>query len=291
MERTPRVVQVGRVAVALAASGMLGLLAVPRLAFADRADDLAKKANTFQREVCEDVADFQSCHDSYEAGCSDKPNAVYEPYLNFLKNQVPPPDLPPVRLLTQADVKQLDQQIPSTLKKGKHAKYAADLAQLGEGNIYGVIGYLYYAKVTKGPETTNCKLTGTKNSDFHLGVGFDPALAQKVRDGQPVDETDLEQQSIVVEMTPHYRAEHHKKWTTKRVGGVKGRQVKVVGQLAIDTEHIGYKDNCAHPNADMDQCWRASAWEVHPVIQFYVCDSEAPCSDESSNWKAVDALP
>jgi hypothetical protein len=44
--------------------------------------------------------------------------------------------------------------------------------------------------------------------------------------------------------------------------------VKVVGQLLADTEHAIAKDNCVHPKAKKDTCWRAAIWEIHPVIEF-----------------------
>ncbi len=53
-----------------------------------------------------------------------------------------------------------DHQTPFALTKGKHAKCAPGLATLGEGNTYGVIGYLYYAQVTNGSEkAAECPVT------------------------------------------------------------------------------------------------------------------------------------
>ncbi len=66
--------------------------------------------------------------------------------------------------------------------------------------------------------------------------------------------------------------------------------MKVVGQLLADTEHAIAKDNCAHPNAK-DSCWRASIWEIHPVIEFYVCDGDTLCPANSPKWRKIADLP
>jgi hypothetical protein len=143
-----------------------------------------------------------------------------------------------------------------------------------------------------GAESTNCQLSGPDETDFHVGVGFDATTAQALRGGGSVSAADfkrLQQTSIVVEMTPYYRALHHPRWTSTLMRSVVGRQVKVVGQLMADNEHANARDNCAHPDADMNKCWRASMWEIHPVIQFYVCQNE-PCALDSTDWVRVDDL-
>ncbi len=259
--------------------------------FADRAHELAKKAAKVEAETCEDVQTSEDCHSTYPAGCSDSENPHYDAYLNFFKNQVPSPQLQPTQFLVQDDFESLDKNTPETLKKGNHAVHAEELAELREGNIVALIGYLYYAQVTTSPETTNCRLKGRGNSDYHIGIGFDSAVAKKILNREPVDKDELNQSSIIVEMTPHYRAKYHPKWTIARVKDATGRQVKVMGQLMIDNEHANPRQNCGSPEADKGTCWRASAWEIHPVTQFYVCKTEIPCTKDSPDWKKIDDGP
>jgi hypothetical protein len=83
----------------------------------------------------------------------------------------------------------------------------------------------------------------------------------------------------------------HPNWTLTKVKGIFGRQVKVVGQLMVDNDHLGGKDNCAASNANTATCWRRTVWEIHPVIRFYVCEGDEPCEDDSSRWKKLDDLP
>jgi len=253
----------------------------------DRAHDLAKSASKVEAETCEDVSNAQDCHDNYPTGCTTSENPNYDAYLNFLKNQTPAPDPRPVSVLTGEDFKTLEEKVPKTLTKRNHAKHAEQLADLGEGNIFAVVGYLYYAQQT-GPESCNCKLSGPKNTDFHIGIGFDRDLAGRLRGDETVDKSELEQASYIVEMTPHYRAEFHPKWTVTRLKKVVGEQVKVVGQLMIDNEHAVPSQDCGRPNADHDKCWTASVWEIHPVTQFYVCKSESPCTADSNQWERID---
>src|SRR5206468_1819291 len=60
--------------------------------------------------------------------------------------------------------------------------HAGQLADLGEGNLYELIGYLYYA-MPGGNETCNCKLAKLPDKDFHIGIGFDPQLAASIENG------------------------------------------------------------------------------------------------------------
>jgi len=274
-----------KVAIAGSVAALLLLMATP--APRDRAHDLAKSASKVEPETCGDVQTFEDCHDNYPVGCSDSDNPRFDAYLNFLKNQMLSSDLQPVRSLSEHDFRKLDDSIPQSLTSRNHAAHANDLAELGEGNIYSLMGFLYYAMAT-GPETCNCKLSGSTNVDFHLGVGFDPDMAKKVAAGEHLDKSDLDQASVVVEMTPHYRGKFHPKWTIARLKQAVGKQVRVVGQLIIDNEHAVPSQDCGRSNADKNTCWRESAWELHPVVQFYVCKSDSPCGPNSANWQKLD---
>jgi len=271
---------------------ILALAATPALA--DRAHDLAQKAREIQPQRCKNIRTSKTCHANYSAGCSQGSNPSYDAYLNFLKNQVSEPELSAqvVRVLRAQEFEALEGRTPDALSARNHADHAEALADLGEGNIPAVIGYLYYAKVSpdvgaKTGETSNCQLIGEKNSDYHIGIGFDPDLAQKLRQGVKVGRKLLQQTSVIVEMTPHYRARYQPSWSIQRVGKAVGRQVKVIGQLMLDNEHAIPAQNCGHPRANQRTCWRKSAWEIHPVIQFSVCAAETPCSADSTDWRPL----
>ena len=249
--------------------------------------------------VCpEDIVDFQDCHTRFPTGCSAK--GGYDPYLNLLKNQLtPPPALTskPEQVFTRMeDFETLDKNTPPDLTRSNHEEFKDDLTKLGEGKTFEIIGFLYYAQVT-GAESSNCILDskgdaeGT-NVDFHIGIGFDPDLAQKVTpDAKPRGPLlkELQQNSVIVEMTPHYRFNFEEGvWTIDRLQSAMGKQVRVMGQLLIDSEHNLPAQNCALATTakEKQSCWRASTWELHPVERFQICktnscDANSPASDWS----------
>ena len=268
------------------------------------------KATSIQPEVCGDeggpVETMEDCHPRYKTGCSAA--AGYDAYLNYLKNLLLKPTSSPVKTFkAKSGFKTLDDNTPETLTTRNHGEHAQDLATLGEGKIVQVVGYLYYG-YPSGSESCNCGLGSLDAVDYHLGVGFreltgtelttvrDVAtyLSSHIRfkrdDPNKAALAPFEQESVVVEMTPHYRAKFHPGWTVQRVETAVGRQVKIVGQLLIDNAHATANQICDYPDANMEKCWRWSAWEVHPVIEFYVCTTATPCATESPNWRKLEDL-
>jgi len=269
----------------------------------DRAHQLASKAPSQVAATCDTVSTLADCHPGEPTGCSHAAHPRYDPYLNFLKNQTPGRDLAPDRSLSEDDFIKLEDKIPSGIDQQHHAKFASDLASLesslGEGNIYAVVGYLYFVENTATTshhrgETCNCQLRSNNSFDYHLGIGFDPDLAKEIRTGATVHDPQnpgaAEQTSIVAEMTPHTR---DPKWTVARLTRQRGKQVKVVGQLMLDNAHANSKDDCAFSEEPQQGCWRASVWEIHPVTQFFVCKTGKTCTASSSDtdWVALENLP
>lgn len=280
---------------------LLAAVTVP--ARADRAHDLASQASSQASASCASVSALADCHPGKPTGCSHAAHPRYDPYLNFLKNQQPARDLSPDRSLNIDDFIAIEDGIPSGMDTRHHAQFADQLAGLpggiGEGNIYIVVGYLYFVENTaitshhRG-ETCNCQLRANSSFDYHLGIGFDPDLAKEIRTTPPPHDPNnpgpAEQSSVVAEMTPHTR---DPKWTVARLNRQRGKQVKVIGQLMLDNVHINNKDDCAFSEDPEGGCWRASAWEIHPVIQFFVCKAGTTCTATSpdSDWVKLEDLP
>ena len=273
---------------------------------------------------CGEVTDSQDCHSRYPTGCSSS-GGSYDAYLNYWKNQLIDPTTAstPVKYFTQlADYQKLDASIPSGLNQDNQDAFQNQLKQLGEGQQYGIVGYLYYSQHTSA-ESSNCDLTGPPsdpnygNVDYHIGIGFDLAMAQQLRSDtaaapaatsatmaasgkrttkRPTSSgtgaSVLQQSSVIVEMTPHDRFQYENNiWTLKNLQLATGRQVRVVGQLMIDNEHNLTSQNCAiaQTAADKKTCWRASVWELHPVVRFQVCPSDS-CALASTDWVDLDQL-
>jgi len=275
------------------------------LASQDRAHDLASKAASQHPASCPKTGTMtlQKCRDSFPDGCSKAKTAPhYDAYLDFLKDQDPGAALASTKDLVESDFPKLEAQLPATLNGTNHPTFATKFADLGEGNIHTVIAYLYFAEDTSKAtpsvpspksETCNCRIAAANAFDYHLGLGFDSALAAKARSNHPKPGdaafTTLEQKSVVAEMTPFTR---HPNWTFSRVSALQGQQVKVVGQLMVDNIHFNKGDDCHFSNA-ASNCWRSTIWEIHPITQFYVCKASGGCtaSSPASDWTNLDDLP
>ena len=294
---------------------LFGLLLVfPGSLFAqDRAHDLASRAGQQQPAKCPKPNNLtlQQCHDQFPDGCTTAAHATYDGYLDFLKDQDPDPSLASTKNLVATDFKSLEAKLPqlSQTVNGKkqklgpsnHGTFAGPLADLGEGNIYTVIAYLYFAQDTsKGSsahlvkgETCNCRITDPADFDYHIGLGFDANLAAQARTKHPkigsVLFGKLQKKSVVAEMTPYPRHTRHPNWTFDRVNGHQGEQVKVVGQLVVDNYHFQAAEDCGFHNAGTG-CWRSTVWEMHPLMKFYVCNVSGGCdaSSPDSAWTDLD---
>jgi len=239
-------------------------------------------------EVCTDeIPSFLECHNEYATGCSKA--AKYDGHLNFLKNLRVLPTKPAEKFLTSAnDLIKLDHALPSDLTKTNHKDLQDKLEALGDGHVAGVVGYLYYAK-KGGIESSNCGLSGPGDIDYHIGIGFDPGFAAQLSSKQKptADQlkkrnTEMDQTSMVVEMTPHWRADFRPTWSLEALAPAVGHQVRLVGQLLVDNEHYDAHDDCAFQTAK-PSCWRLGIWELHPVTKFEVCNS-GTCTATSGDW-------
>lgn len=248
--------------------------------------------------VCDEVEDFRGCHEEYPTGCTKSERGHYDAYLNALKNAVKSSKWSKsgVEYLSLADFRKKDRAMPANLKKGNHEQFKTELAALGEGRLYGIVGYLYYAELM-AEESSNCQLAGEPNADYHIGIGYNSATAKAIFDKVKFDKDELREMkrtSVIVEMTPHYREDIQPNWNIADIKAVRGRKVRVIGQLLIDNEHNIPSQNCALDGADEARCWRASAWELHPVTTFQVCGEadQKDCTETSGKWLELEkAVP
>jgi hypothetical protein len=241
----------------------------------------------------ESIEDFHACHSAYPTGCNA--SGRYDPYLNLLKNQTRWKSNQPKRFLTSLDdyekLERQTEQLPGDgLGPGNHGNYLTQLAALGEGQIHGIIGYLYDA-VPEGKESSNCQLDDDAEHgdvDFHIFIGFDEDIAGKLRGHKPLTDSQksgLKKQAVIVEMTPQCCTANGREWTIDELRAVKGMQVKVLGQLMVDNEHDVKGQNCGRSD-HTENCWRASAWELHPVTDFQACET-GNCTATSTGWKPL----
>jgi hypothetical protein len=257
---------------------------------ADTPQQLADQALQQSKKVCQSLQTSQQCHTQYASGCGKTANSDYDPYLNFFKNQLVPPTSQPTETLNPQKLQTLEAGTPPKLVPNNHSTFSSQFVQLNEGEIVQATGYLYYAQQT-GAESCNCERSGAKDSDFHIGLGFDASKVAEART-KPTSSSaqfhDLQSNSMIVEITPYYRAKNEPGWTLAKLEALYGTQVKVVGQLIADNDHYATGQDCGMTGADASACWRMSIWEIHPVTSFYVCTAGADCSSNDSGWTKLE---
>jgi hypothetical protein len=164
-------------------------------------------------------------------------------------------------------------QPPTERSKLKNlATKAPDGTALGEGRLVQMAAFIFEAHYSdvKSGESVNCKLAGNENNDIHMALVAAP------------DEKD-ECQSVTTEITPHYRPAV---WTDSALNALKGRPVRITGQLFFDaSHHPGSGSNCQPPK-------RQSSWEIHPLYKFEVCSKKtlAECradDDTAGLWLSI----
>lgn len=114
-------------------------------------------------------------------------------------------------------------------------------------------GYVYDVK-PGGVETCNCHSTNKSFMDTHIVLLSNPG-------------NNKGSQRIIVEITPRLRflmMQHGIDWSTDKIKATyMGHWIKVKGWLFFDEEHTSSAENTNPGNASN---WRATAWEVHPII-------------------------
>jgi hypothetical protein len=188
-------------------------------------------------------------------GCGGDPN------LNEFKNQMESPKASEVEEWSIADVIELNDKSPKSWKRGADRQ---PLQDIGEGTAVAIKGYLIHAKMTGAPESCNCFLKGLPNNDFHLNIVPTKASTMK--------------QSLVIEMSPRSRNPNWKLPTMQALAGTK-TYVRVTGWLMYDSAHASFK---SMP--------RATAWEIHPITKFEVCQGTKKQCDAGDKWKNLENL-
>ena len=105
----------------------------------------------------------------------------------------------------------------------------------------------------KGPEDCNCHLAQKKKAtgDVHIVLCTQGNLEKEDNDF-----------TLVVEITPSYKALHH--GYTSTLNKLKGKMVTVRGYLFYDDDHEGNSLNYCK-TCTKKVVWRKTCWEIHPV--------------------------
>lgn len=205
-----------------------------------------------------------------EIGCA-KPNSA-DALANKFKRNIPSQHVP--LILTLDDFEKLQESADTlvgqhvSLREAKRAKLkdlSVSNGTVAEGDFVEVHGFLVGSPHPNKKESVNCRLTTSKNNDFHLTLARTP------------NDSDFE--GIVVEMIPQQR---HTKWTIPRLNRIEQQKsmVRVRGSLFYDNKHSINDDE---DNPIGGQPPRFSLWEVHPITAFDVC-TKPSCGDSDDGW-------
>lgn len=193
------------------------------------------------------VTHQQPCATSL-ANCPKEGCGTGDPELNKRKNRTEPAAT--VTPMTLSKIRSFSE--PSSWPRGKERLSLASR----EGKAVVVKAYLRDARIS-GKETTNCRLSGEHNNDFHLDlISF---------------RNDPKARAVTAEITPRLRKEG---WDIDKLDflGEEKYYVRVTGWLLLDTAHIG------------NPIVRSTNWEIHPVTKFEVCTKIKPKCDQGQGW-------
>jgi hypothetical protein len=146
------------------------------------------------------------------------------------------------------------------------------LQALGEGSLRRLQGFVFTAR-QEGEESVNCGKNVPNNPLFHdIHISIVDAATATHGD---------ECVAVVAEMIAHHRPDS---WTAAAVQqvAVKHRPVRVTGQLFFDSSHTPCQNSKEVPGDPR----RSSLWEIHPIYQFDVCNTD-PCTSDA-NWLPLD---
>jgi hypothetical protein len=210
-------------------------------------------------------------------GCASH-DATAEALANSLKRRIK--GTPPASGTTISQLINLQEAVDSLLSpagaeghvlaaKARKKVSRVDLgggATLGESSTVRLAGFVVGETHFNTGESVNCNLSGHLSNDVHA------TLASRV-DSSPFE-------GVVIEFTPQTR---RASWLGAFTKAQKAdHPVLVVGPLFYDSFHVVNEDA---KHSRPGQPPRASLWEVHPVLQVFVC-SQKPCDPNiSGQWQ------
>ncbi len=166
-------------------------------------------------------------------------------------------------------------QVPRNLTN-KHA----GTHTVSEGERVAVTGFLHRAEEGSAAESVNC--AGSDGRDIHLNVN----------EPKPAPPTFNEWTGIVIEVIPQVplpgwtSADHLAVVSALQAVRDAALPVLAIGSLTYDNEHEVNSD-VTHPRGSNPK--RASLWEVHPVLEFYVCPKSQSCDPTTPGtaWESL----
>lgn len=126
-------------------------------------------------------------------------------------------------------------------------KTGDDTKRFTDKQYVKLTGYVILVK-DGGAETCNCHSKNKVDLDVHIEIAINP-------DGDA-------KHAMIVEIN-RYTKLKNKSYTVSELKKLIGKKVNVEGWLFFDEEH---KQNAVNTSPNGTTLWRATCWEVHPVI-------------------------
>jgi len=213
-------------------------------------------------------------------------------YLNFVKGQKPGREIVPEKYLNLADFEKLKKQVPQKIGIRNHADFAYLFAGMGEGNVFGVVGYVYDVFTLKGNQ---CSVPHGHDEHcegeeiYGVIIGFNSSVASRLRTGKHGLSDSVIAKTVIAEINPAHIDSGTVKWNFELLNGIIGSPVKIHGQLIydnVDASLSGYS-NMEMPH---NLPGRNIFWELSPVTEFYICKSSVPPTVFSEEWQALEDI-
>lgn len=187
-----------------------------------------------------------------------------------LKNRTDPAENPEIRTLKS--IIDLNKETPDGLKLNGPRDL---LEKKGEGKPVTVTGFIIHAEES-GTEACNCFFDDSLDIHFNLVQTKTTKAEKNITDKKKLLKS-RKNRSVVAELTPRIRPDG---WTEEKLKKLvkELKFVKVTGWLMFDSRHTKLTESSP----------RATAWEVHPVTEFEICDgSKAEC-DNGQKWEKLE---
>lgn len=123
-----------------------------------------------------------------------------------------------------------------------------DTARFSSKQFVFITGYVVLVKEGDA-EACNCNSKRKEDHDYHIQIGKTPDAKKE--------------ETMVVEITPKYMVAHPK-FDPK---SILGKKVVITGWMFNDVEH---KQNAKNTCVKCTLVWRATTWEIHPVVDIAV---------------------
>lgn len=167
--------------------------------------------------------------------------------------------------------------LPDPVEGFKVGDVRTKLTALGEGQKIQVVAFALVAR-KGGGESCNCKLLSVADTDNHIVLVDEAALALKGKTLKAALEL-RERDSITAEFAPRVRLDHPNLARARLqplidVAPHHALQVRLTGLLMFDSEHsLGH------------HLKRHNNWEIHPVMGLEYCPNDKTRTAESdANW-------